>query len=315
LIRNWRKSFIAHLILQENFFFEGKLDHLKHVKELSDQKVKSSREKAQVRPRSKRLEAAISRIPIFQNLSDIDRQKLASLASLHIYRKEDIILREGDPERSLYIVLDGQVLSFTYDYQGNMIVLDTLGHDQFFGVIGMLIGGPQTASIMAAEESLLAEFPFEEMQEFFEQYPLIKSVFQEHSQKDLEDTATKREKAGARDRRIHPRFNMALSVKFLVLPEENIEEALTEEVHRAKSKDISLSGIRLEIQDPNLQNIPLEASLKLEIEFPENHGKIQALGTIKNRFHNEEISATFLGIHFFKLSSTGMICLKQFLYG
>jgi CRP-like cAMP-binding protein len=291
------------------------LDQLKHAKALSAQKAANSKKRVQARPRSKRLEAAISRIPIFQNLIEIDRQKLASLASLHIYRKKDIILREGDPGRSLYIVLDGQVRSFTYDYQGNMIVLDTLGHDRFFGVIGMLIGGPQTASIMAAEESLLAEFPFEGMQEFLEQYPLIKSIFEKHSQKDLEDTAAKREKAGAKDRRVHPRFNVELPVKFLVLPGEGIEEALTEEVYRARSKDISLSGIGLEIKDPNLQSIPLEASLKLEMEFPEKRGKIQALGTIKNRFYKEERDATFLGIHFFKLSSTGMIRLKQFLYG
>lgn len=272
-------------------------------------------EKMQVRPRSKRLEKAIARIPIFQNMTAIDRQELAGLAELHIYPKGEIILHEGDPGRSLYVILDGQIRSFTYDYQGNMIVLENLGHDQFFGVRGIIIGAPRTASVIATEESLLAEFPFEEMQEFLDRYPPIRIIFEEYSQNDQNNMVAKREEAGSKDRRVHPRFNVELPVRLIVIPDEGIEEALTEEVFRAKSKDISLSGIRLGIKDPSLQDIPLETSLKLEIEFPEKLGKIQALGKIKNRFYNEEINATFLGIQFFKLSAAGMIRLKEVLYG
>lgn len=248
-------------------------------------------------------------------MTAIDRQELASLAKLHIYPKGEIILNEGDPGRSLYVILDGQVRSFTHDYQGNMIVLETLGHDQFFGVRGMLSGPPRTTSVIATEESLLAEFPFQEMQEFLDRYPPIRIIFEEYSQNDLENTVSKREEAGAEDRRLQPRFNVKLPVRLIVIPDEDIEEALTEEVFRAKSKDISLSGIRLETKDPSLQDIPLETSLKLEIEFPEKQGKIQALGKIRNRFYNEEMNATFLGIQFFKLSAAGMIRLKELLYG
>ncbi len=291
------------------------MGHLDYTEEFPELELESKMEKMQVRPRSKRLEEAIARIPIFQNLTASDCQELAGLAELHIYPKEEIILHEGDPGRSLYVILDGEVKPFTYDYQGNMIVLDTLGHDQFFGVSGMLVGTPRTASVITTEESLLAEFPFQEMQGFLERYPSIRIIFEEHSQNDLKNTVAKREKAGAKDRRVHPRFNVELPVRLIVIPDEGIEETLTEEVFRAKSKDISLSGIRLEIKDSSLQDIPLETSLKLEIEFPEKLGKIQALGKIKNRFYNEEINATFLGIQFFKLSAAGMIRLKEVLYG
>ena len=302
------------------YFVEGEkeqyLEHLRDTQEILHLEEHEKLEMTRIRPRSKRLREAIGRVPIFQALNTVELEKITDLANLHIYQEGEIILREGDPGRSIYIVLDGEVRVFTNDYRGNRIVLSTLRDDQFFGEIGMLTGRPRMASVVATKESsLLAELPFHRMRELLERYPQIKKVFEEYAKRRLYETYAKKEKAGAIERRRHPRLNAELPVKFSIRPGEGIEERLTEEVYQAVSRDISLSGIRILVKVLSLLSLPLETCLRMEIELPDKHGVLLDLGAIKNRFPNNDMNSVFFSIRFLELSDRSMIRLKEFIYG
>jgi CRP-like cAMP-binding protein len=268
----------------------------------------------EIRPRSKRLENAINKIPIFRGIKEEERKELVFLANLHIYRKGEIIIKEGDPGRTLYLVLDGQVKVFTHDYEGNRIFLSTYGPDEFFGEIGLLTGAPRTASVMATEESLLAELPFSRMKELLERYPDIRKVFEEYLERHLKDTQEKREMAGAKNRRLEPRMNAELPVKFTVLSNTG-ETRPSGEIFRALSTNISLTGIRLKVEGERIENFPVEGELRMEIKLSGLPHRISATGRIKNRTYDENTGDIMLGIQFVKVSRAGITRLREFIYG
>lgn len=289
-------------------------DHFTETQEIGEPSGGKEPKNIYLRPRSRRLEEAIDKIPIFKEITPSERKELALLANLHIYQRGEIIIREGDPGRSLYLVLDGRVRVFTYDYVGNRIFLFTFGPDQFFGEIGLITGAPRSASVMAAEESLLAEIPFKRMRDLLYKYPNIRRALEECSKARIQDTSEKKAKSGAMERRLQPRLNAELPVKFVILSEEG-EAGATGKVFRAVSLDISISGIRLQVEEEKIESFPLDGQLKMEIKLSGLSDRIRARGKIKNRRYDEDNGFVVLGIQFIRISAAGIARLREFIYG
>ncbi len=62
--------------------------------------------------RSVRLMDVISKIPFFVPLQETEREELAEDATMHVFSAGEMIIREGDTGRSVYIILDGRVKVF-----------------------------------------------------------------------------------------------------------------------------------------------------------------------------------------------------------
>ncbi len=59
------------------------------------------------------------------------------------------IFAEGDPSDGMYLVLEGMVLVFTQDDQGNEQTLSIVTEGQSFGELGFLLGQPRRATVAA----------------------------------------------------------------------------------------------------------------------------------------------------------------------
>lgn len=68
-------------------------------------------------------------------------------------RKGQVIFREGSPSDFAFIIESGQVEVSRQRRDGQTEVLDILGHHEIFGEIGMIDGGPRTATATALENS------------------------------------------------------------------------------------------------------------------------------------------------------------------
>ncbi|HEY0824679.1 MAG TPA: Crp/Fnr family transcriptional regulator [Ramlibacter sp.] len=79
--------------------------------------------------------------------------RLAAKGILRSYRKNTIVLNEGEPGDSLFVLLQGQVKVYATDENGREITYGTIQSGDYFGEMS-LDGGPRSASVMTLEPSL-----------------------------------------------------------------------------------------------------------------------------------------------------------------
>lgn len=79
--------------------------------------------------------------------------RLAARGIVRSYRKNTIVLNEGESGDSLFILLQGQVKVYATDENGREITYGTISAGDYFGEMS-LDGGPRSASVMTLESSL-----------------------------------------------------------------------------------------------------------------------------------------------------------------
>jgi CRP/FNR family cyclic AMP-dependent transcriptional regulator len=79
--------------------------------------------------------------------------RLAARGIVRSYRKNTIILNEGEAGDSLFVLLQGQVKVYATDENGREITYGVIQAGDYFGEMS-LDGGPRSASVMTLEASL-----------------------------------------------------------------------------------------------------------------------------------------------------------------
>ena len=88
------------------------------------------------------------------------------------YSTKQLIIREGDPSKDLYYIINGSVTVVIEDTKGNEIVLAYLNPGEFFGEIGMFGDeNSRTASVRAKPKSEIASISYEKLQNLTEIFP------------------------------------------------------------------------------------------------------------------------------------------------
>ncbi|GAA6143872.1 Crp/Fnr family transcriptional regulator [Hydrogenophaga sp. 5NK40-0174] len=80
-------------------------------------------------------------------------QELAAAGIHRRYRKNAILIQEGDVGQNLYIVLEGRLRAYVADDNGKELTLGTYGYLDYVGEMS-LDGGPRSANVEAAEPAL-----------------------------------------------------------------------------------------------------------------------------------------------------------------
>ena len=123
-----------------------------------------------------RIREVVAAMPLFCSLNRVGRRELADNSTLHGFNTGEMIIREGDPGGSIYVVLNGRVRVFTRDYDGNEEELAILEEGQLFGVMSFLTGEPQSAFVSATETSMLMELSSSGMRKLIKEDPKAKEV-------------------------------------------------------------------------------------------------------------------------------------------
>jgi cAMP-dependent protein kinase regulator len=95
--------------------------------------------------------------PLFGDFSREDL--LAVMGSLRFLTFEagDIIVGDGEPGDSLFVISSGRVKAFVKGTEGRYRETREMGEGDFFGEIALLFGRPRTATVTAAESCELLE--------------------------------------------------------------------------------------------------------------------------------------------------------------
>ena len=139
-----------------------------------------------------RLQTSIDKIQFLSSINEAERGRLMDTGTLCLFNDGTSIIREGDSDRSIYIILDGRVRVFTKDSKDEDFELAVLGPGDFFNEISFLTGKPRSSSVASIEDSVLVEFSHASMEEFVREHPLIKKALSEYGQDRLDDLKAKR---------------------------------------------------------------------------------------------------------------------------
>jgi len=71
--------------------------------------------------------ADLKKIPLFEGLPDEDLLMLAQRAAIRSVPGSEVIVREGDPADSLYMILSGKVKVYLREHGGKEMLLDVKG--------------------------------------------------------------------------------------------------------------------------------------------------------------------------------------------
>lgn len=107
----------------------------------------------------------------------------------------EILLMQGQPGDSLYLIASGEVRVFAADAQGRPVQLPGMQAPAFFGEIAVLRGGARTATVTAASPVAVLELTRSGLDDISARRPHVRQVLVEYA--GQRDTALQRQAAGA----------------------------------------------------------------------------------------------------------------------
>ncbi len=97
--------------------------------------------------------AILKEIPFFKQLADEDLHSLGALLHLERFTRGDILFLEGEPGKSLYILIDGLIKLSKLNEEGKEQILHYVHPGSIFAEVVLFDGGPYPATAEAAEDS------------------------------------------------------------------------------------------------------------------------------------------------------------------
>ena len=99
--------------------------------------------------------AALIRAPIFQSLQPADIDLILGRAIMRRVSRNEVILRRGDPNSGMFVVMTGRVRIGVVSEDGKEVTLSVLGAGEVLGEMSLLDGEPCSADVTAQEDCAL----------------------------------------------------------------------------------------------------------------------------------------------------------------
>lgn len=87
--------------------------------------------------------------PLARELTDKECEALAALITLHLLKDGEVLLREGQSDSNLYVVVSGAIAAALPDEEGKMRTLHELTHGDLVGELSFMDNTPRTHSLIA----------------------------------------------------------------------------------------------------------------------------------------------------------------------
>jgi signal-transduction protein with cAMP-binding, CBS, and nucleotidyltransferase domain len=118
--------------------------------------------------------------PLFEDFNDDELLAVIRGLRLLTFEAGDVIITEGEPGQSLFVLTTGTVKVFVRDPAGRNVALCPLGEGAFFGEIATLSGRPRSATVTAASRCELLELDKPALEAILKLHPRVRDVLEEH---------------------------------------------------------------------------------------------------------------------------------------
>lgn len=123
--------------------------------------------------------------PLFKNLSVDELVEVIHGLNLITFEEGDIIIRQGEPGDSLYMLTAGTVNAFKKNAQGKQVLVSELDEGAFFGEMSILTGKARSATIVAATRCELLELDRATLDSITAKHPHVWQVLQEFAEQRM----------------------------------------------------------------------------------------------------------------------------------
>ena len=135
----------------------------------------------------------IARTPLFGDMSKEEVRALIGGFKLQTTAAGDILMVEGEPGDSLFILTDGEVRVHVRNASGHTVPIRTMDSGSFFGEISIVYGKPRTATLTCTTNCEILELNKATLDELAKSQPRIPEVLKEFCDKRI---ASDEEKEG-----------------------------------------------------------------------------------------------------------------------
>jgi CRP-like cAMP-binding protein len=119
---------------------------------------------------------ALARCLLFEHADAHMLQSIASGLRRRRYRRNEVIMHQGDPGDSLHVVAVGAVKIVLPSAEGEEAIIATLRPGDFFGELALLDGAPRSATVTAVEPSETLVLPRKVFVEMLDSVPGLRDA-------------------------------------------------------------------------------------------------------------------------------------------
>ncbi len=101
--------------------------------------------------------SVLSRVELFRPLPEEAQEALAARGARRLFAAGAVLMRQGDPSLSLFVILSGRVRVDRTTGSTETMRLAELGPDEIVGEMGVLDAEPRTATVTALEDTQTLE--------------------------------------------------------------------------------------------------------------------------------------------------------------
>lgn len=129
--------------------------------------------RAPVRAPRRRREHLLEHVDLFRPFTADERLALADAMVETLFAKGEVIMREGEPGQSLYMLAEGALEVSRTDANGRTVVLDRILPGAVFGEMSLLTGQPRSATIIAGTDGAMYEIKREHLDPMLRERPQL----------------------------------------------------------------------------------------------------------------------------------------------
>jgi CRP/FNR family cyclic AMP-dependent transcriptional regulator len=115
----------------------------------------------------------LSGVSIFSMMKKRDLSRIAKLTRHHFFRKGDMIIKEGERDGRLFIIVSGEVAVIKGLGSQSQRHLQTLGSHSYFGEMALIDNLVRSASVIAAKDTEVLSLDQWNLRQDIEKYPSV----------------------------------------------------------------------------------------------------------------------------------------------
>lgn len=117
--------------------------------------------------------------PLFSGFSEAELAAVITRFRLISFEPGDIVVSEGQPGDSLFVLTTGALKAFVRDQTGRNVPVRDMPEGSFFGEVSILSGKPRTATVTCAGRCELLELDRAALDAIVAEHPRVREVIQE----------------------------------------------------------------------------------------------------------------------------------------
>ena len=115
----------------------------------------------------------LANVSIFSHIKNKDLRRIAKLTQYHLYYEKDVIIKEGDRDGRLFVIVSGEVEVIKDLGSKKEKRLRTMRAQSYFGEMALIDDFVRTASVVAKEDTQVLILEQWNLRQEIEKYPIV----------------------------------------------------------------------------------------------------------------------------------------------